>query len=71
MASLSLQQPGRGLAGQTAKSDQTSEPSFKIGTVEVRVVATPPVAPPPPPARASSPGALSRGFSSPFGLRQG
>jgi hypothetical protein len=68
MAPPSLQQPGRGLAGAIAKSDQASEPSFKIGTVEVRVLPTLPAAPP---ARANSPGALSRGFSSPFGLRQG
>lgn len=47
--------------------------AIKIGTIEVRV--KPPPAPPQPPARAKAAparsGALSRGLSSPFGLRQG
>ena len=58
------------------KAGDAPGPSLKIGSIEVRVVTPPPppVQPRQPLARAatpSSPPALSRGFVSPFGLRQG
>jgi hypothetical protein len=68
-------------ADAPSRSGAAAGPSLKIGTIEVRVAAAPP-APGPPPAPApphgprspaaapSRPTALSRGFASPFGLRQ-
>jgi hypothetical protein len=49
--------------------------TVRIGTIEVKVAPPPappsPASPPSPPARAAPQPALSRGFASPFGLRQG
>jgi hypothetical protein len=64
-----------------ARSGAAAGPLLKIGTIEVRVAAaSPPPGPPPAPApphgprspaaAPSRPTALSRGFASPFGLRQ-
>lgn len=50
-----------------ARAREPQGPAVRIGTIEVRVMAPVPPAPSVPPASA----ALSRGFVSPFGLRQG
>jgi hypothetical protein len=65
------QPAGRSFVAPMIRSGQAAEPSLKIGTVEVRVMPAPQLAPPLPARAANPPGALSRGFSSPFGLRQG
>jgi hypothetical protein len=58
--------PGEPAAG----AREPQGPAVKIGSIEVRVVT--PVPPPAPQApAAAAPTALSRGFASPFGLRQG
>jgi hypothetical protein len=54
---------------------EVKSPSVKIGSIEVRVTPPAPAVTPRPsaaiPAASSSPGRLSRGFISAFGLRQG
>jgi hypothetical protein len=65
------QPAGRGFVAPMIRSGPAAEPSLKIGTVEVRVMPAPQPVPLPPACAANPPGALSRGFSSPFGLRQG
>ena len=65
------QPAGRSVVAPMIRSGQAAEPSLKIGTVEVRVMPAPQLVPPLPARAANPPGALSRGFSSPFGLRQG
>jgi hypothetical protein len=67
-------------ADAPSRSGAAAGPSLKIGTIEVRVAAAPPAGPSPAPApphgprspaaAPSRPTALSRGFASPFGLRQ-
>jgi hypothetical protein len=66
-----LRQPDRRQSRRHAPSRRGPEsPAVKIGSIEVRVVT--PVPPPAPQApAAAAPTALSRGFASPFGLRQG
>ncbi len=59
---------------QRMRPNELPNTTVRIGSIEVRV--TPPPAPPLPPpaaspARAADTPALSRGFASPFGLRQG
>jgi hypothetical protein len=55
----------------TGQPAPAPEPSLRIGTVEVRVVPPPALAAPPQGRTANPSGTLSRGFVSPFGLRQG
>jgi hypothetical protein len=68
-------------ADAPSRSGAAAGPSLKIGTIEVRVAAAPPApgplpapapphGPPSPAAAPTRPSALSRGFASPFGLRQ-
>jgi hypothetical protein len=66
----SLLSSRRSLNEPNGQSAAAAAPSLKIGTVEVRVV-TPPLAAPPQQRTANASGTLSRGFVSPFGLRQG
>jgi hypothetical protein len=59
-----------------ARAAEAQQPTVRIGSIEVRVMPPPSPPPPTPAARASaakpSPApSISRGFTSPFGLRQG